>query len=693
MVRNVIGISSLALICAIGTPAWAGKEQRPASGALRAPAYVAPVIPVAAPAYTAPEQPVYYAPQQTPSPLGAPAATNFSAPASASSYLDATPPPVPDPIPIAPVYRPAQYPVAPAPVPDYEQVAEVPRRPRPGEALPENQPAGDDPRSRQGVPPPADLPRTYQDMQRYMDNRAADMVPVPDRWRILEGLGIKGTWLDPYNNNVLKGDKPVFGKDWFVQLNVISDTVVEPRAFPVPVGVATTKSSANNDPFGDPDQIVFNQNLITNFTLIKGDTAFKPPDIEVRITPVFNYNYASVEEFGLLRRDPSKGDTRSDNHIGLQELFVDYHLRNVSDRYDFDSIRVGIQPFTADFRGFLFQDNQLGIRLFGTRNNNIFQYNLAWFRRLEKDTNSGLNDVGEEMRDDDVFFANVFYQDFPVLGFVSQASVAYNRNRETDTFYDSNGFQNRPALIGMQRPREYDVGYFGYNGDGHIGRLNLTASAYYAFGNEDSSIFINDESDIRAFFMAAEPSIDYSWVRLRASLLYASGDKDPFDDKSEGYSAIFENPQFAGADTSFWIRQNIPLIGGGGVTLSPRNGVLPDLRSSKEHGQSNFVNPGLTLLGVGTDFDVLPELRISTNFNKLDFNEMASIEALRGQGGMDTSIGYDLSTSLIFRPLMTQNIVFRLSYAGLVADDGFKSLYNTQGDYFYTLLGNLTLAY
>ena len=71
-----------------------------------------------------------------------------------------------------------------------------------------------------------------------------------------------------------------------------------------------------------------------------------------------------------------------------------------SDRYDFDSVRVGIQPFQADFRGFLFNDNQLGIRLFGNRDNNRFQYNLAAFWRLEKDTNSGLNDVDQRPRDD-----------------------------------------------------------------------------------------------------------------------------------------------------------------------------------------------------------------------------------------------------------------------------------------------------
>lgn len=575
-----------------------------------------------------------------------------------------------------------------------DKLAQARRRPGDGggDVLDGAAPDDADARAREGIAPPSGLPRTFQDLMRYLDNREVDLVPIPDRWRLLEGLGIKGKWYDPYNNNVLKGDKPIFD-DWFVLLNVISDTIYEPRAFPVPLGIATTKRRDRNDLFGDPDQVVFNQNLITNLTLIKGNTAYKPPDWEFRLTPVFNYNYVKVEELGILKRAPDRGTDRSDKHIGLQEAFVDYHIRNVSDRYDFDSIRVGIQPFNADFRGFLFQDNQFGVRFFGTRNNNIFQYNLAWIRRLEKDTNSGLNDIGEDSREDDTFLANLYYQDFPVLGFVSQATVAYNRNREESFFFDDNDFIQRPASLGLERPREYDVTYLGYNGDGHFGRLNLSVSAYYALGEERGSTFTDEDSDIRAYFLAAEPSIDYSWVRLRGSALYASGDDDPFDDRSEGFSAIFENPQFAGADTSFWIRQNIPLIGGGGVTLSQRNGLIADLRSSKEHGQSNFVNPGIRLLGVGTDFDVLPQLRISTNFNRLDFNEPDVLETVRNQGDIDTGIGWDLSASAIYRPLMSQNIVFRLSYAGLIADDGFKALYQTDDEHFYTILANLTLAY
>ncbi|MEO8103334.1 MAG: hypothetical protein ABI790_12465, partial [Betaproteobacteria bacterium] len=33
-------------------------------------------------------------------------------------------------------------------------------------------------------------------------------VSVPDRWRIMDTLGFKFPWYDPYNHNVYKGDKP-----------------------------------------------------------------------------------------------------------------------------------------------------------------------------------------------------------------------------------------------------------------------------------------------------------------------------------------------------------------------------------------------------------------------------------------------------------------------------------------------------
>lgn len=516
-------------------------------------------------------------------------------------------------------------------------------------------------------------------------------VPLPDRWRIVEAIGYTENVFDPYNRNVLKADRPLYD-DWFFNLGIISDSVIEAREVPTPVGSSTTADAGGIDVFGSADQTAFIQTLLTEFVYYKGDTVFKPPDYEFRLTAAFNYNRVELDEVLGVNANPAKGTDRNDSFIGIQAAFIDKHLRNVSSRYDFDSLRVGIQPFSSDFRGFLFQDNQLGIRLFGTRKNNIFQYNLAWFRRLEKDTNSGLNDLGKSLRDDDVFIANLFWQDMPVRGFTSQATVAYNRNREGDEFFfNKNSFIERPASFGREVPRDYDVYYLGYSGDGHFGRLNVSTSLYYAFGDISRGAFVDSEVDIDAGFAALELSWDINWFRPKLSFLYGSGDDDPFDDKATGFDAIFENPQFAGADTSYWIRQSVPLVGGGRVALSTRNGVLNNLRSSKEQGQSNFTNPGVLLAGIGADMDITPQLRWSLNLNHLWFAETAVLEAARNQAPISDEIGYDLSTSLIYRPLMSQNIVLRASYAHLVPSDGFADLFpDEDGGYF---LLNLVLAY
>lgn len=523
-----------------------------------------------------------------------------------------------------------------------------------------------------------------------------ETIPIPDRWRLIENVGVNERWWDPYSQNTLKGDRPIFGGDWFINLSLISDTIYEPRSFPTPTSPAT---SARVGQFSQVSQNVFATTLIPSISLIKGNTAYKPPDWEFRLTPVLNYNRAAAPEERLLRIDAFDGKVRTDQFIGLQEGFVDYHIRNVSDRYDFDSVRVGIQPFQSDFRGFLFQDAQLGVRVFGNRNNNLWQYNLAGIWRVEKDTNSGLNDVTKELRDDWVLQANLYRQDFPFLGFTSQATVMWNRNREDDSspYFNRNGFQERPAPIASQRPRGYDVVYLGLNGDGHYGRFNLTTSFYAALGRDQANPFTSqtdkEKADIRAFFFAAEPSIDFSWIRLRGSFLYASGDKDPYDDKETGFDSIFENPQFAGADTSYWMRQAVPLIGGGGLQLSSRNGLLNSLRTSKEQGQSNFINPGLLLIGAGADFDLTPEIRLTANLNHLSFADTSVIEELRMQPLKSKEIGWDASLALIYRPGFIQNIVLRLSGAVLFGGDAFDELFLTDGKTFYSVLANVTLTY
>jgi hypothetical protein len=510
-----------------------------------------------------------------------------------------------------------------------------------------------------------------------------DIIPLPDRWRILDTLGRPENIFDPYNTNTLKGDKPIIGNNWFIDLSAIADSLYEPSRVPLAVAPQASARPGSNNTFGRYGRLFASETDLVSLSLIEGDTAFKPPDFELRLTPAFSYNHLAVGELRVVNANPEKGDLRNENFLGLQEGFVDYHLRNVSEYYDFDALRVGIQPFNADFRGFLFQDQEPGIRLYGNRDDNRWQYNIAYFRRVEKDTDSGLNDLGLAWRRDDVVVLNLYRQDFPVPGFTSQVIYTHEDNGEgNELFYDKDGFLVRPLQIGDDQGYDYYVNYLGYNGDGHIGRLNLTVSNYWAFGDLTHNPLGppgNRGANINAFFAAAEPSVDFDYFRLRLSGLFASGDRHPQGGHATGFDAIFENPQFAGADTSYWIRQSLPFIGGGQVGLNTENGVLADLRSSKGEGQSNFINPGLVLGGIGGDYDILPELRLSGNANYLRFVSTHTLEFLRHQADIPDSIGYDLSVALTYRPLDTQNIVFRLSGAVLLPAPGLKAIYNTAG--------------
>jgi hypothetical protein len=499
---------------------------------------------------------------------------------------------------------------------------------------------------------------------------------LPDRWRVVDALpGYTENLFDPYNRNLLKGDRPI-GGGWFFDLGLVSDSAFQLRDIPAAVGESSTHLAGENDVFGNSHQRAFSQNVATEFVFYQGDTVFLPPQFEFRLTPVFNYNYLSTDELGIVNVDPRRGTDRSDHFVGVEDLFGEARLDVASERFDFDSVRVGIQPFNADFRGFLFQDNQLGVRFFGTRFNNEVQYNVAWFRLLDKDTNSGLNSVTEPLRHDDVFVANVYRQDAPVLGFTSQLTLVYNRDREAGEMrYDRNGFLVIPAALGIEQARDFDVVYLGYNGDGHFGRWNLTTSLYYAIGRDRPGTFVDEQAQVRAGFAAAELSRDFSWVRTRLSLLYATGDEHPKGDTETGFDSIFENPQFAGADTSYWIGQAVPLIGGGGIALSQSNSVLNDLRSSKDEGQSNFANPGTGLAGFGLDFDVLPTLRLSANLNDLYFANAAVLELARAQAGIDRHVGEEASAAATWRPLDTQNIVLRASFAHLVPGAGYRELF------------------
>ncbi|HEX3070202.1 MAG TPA: hypothetical protein VHX14_16670, partial [Thermoanaerobaculia bacterium] len=211
---------------------------------------------------------------------------------------------------------------------------------------------------------------------------------MTDRWRIApppyeldekakaRAIGKRGATLDPYNQNLIKGDLPIFGKDWFFDFTGISDTLAESRTLPTPSGVSAVKPTSITV-FGKDNQNLFNENLIASFDLFQGDTAFKPIMQRFKATLIANLNYVHLRENGLVKPDVRRGTSRTDAQVSLNEFFYERKIKDVSPNYDFISIRVGSQPFNSDFRGFIFNDTNLGVRVFGNFASNRYQYNVA----------------------------------------------------------------------------------------------------------------------------------------------------------------------------------------------------------------------------------------------------------------------------------------------------------------------------
>jgi Carboxypeptidase regulatory-like domain len=509
----------------------------------------------------------------------------------------------------------------------------------------------------------------------------------PDRWLITMpnwdryGIGgeypyVKGSRWDPFNRNKLKGDVPIFGKQTFLNITGISDTFIDGRRLPVPSNISSARPGSS-DFFGKGEQFFLDQTFLFSFDLFHGDTSFRPIDWRIRITPVISLNYLKVRELGIVNVDVRGGTSRFEAHVGLQEAFGELKLHDIGPNYDFVSVRAGIQGFNSDFRGFIFVEEQPGVRIFGNLHSNLWQYNAVYFNLLEKNTNSGLNSMA--LRHQQVIIANLFRQDFLFQGYTAQVSLHYSDDEAT-IHYDDNGFLVRPSPVGavfssgMVRPHSVRAAYVGWTGDGHIGPVNLTHAFYQALGNDTFNAIAARRVTINAQMAALELSVDKDWIRFKGSAFYASGSGDPQHGQARGFDSIDDFPEFAGGIFSLWNRESIRLTGSG-VALTAGDSLLPDLRSSKNEGQANFENPGIFLANLGTDFDITPKLRGFVNVNYLRFERTETLEQILFQAPIRHSIGWDSSVGVRYRPPLTENISITAGAATLVPGQGLKDIY------------------
>jgi hypothetical protein len=503
---------------------------------------------------------------------------------------------------------------------------------------------------------------------------------------------VRGSKWDPFDRNKWKGDVPIIGQQIFLNFTGISDTFLDFRRLPTPSNISTARPGSS-DFFGKGQQFFLDQLFLFSFDLFHGDTSFRPVDWRIRITPAVSLNYLNVQERGIVNADVTKGTTRFDAHIGLQEAFGELKIKDIGPNYDFISVRAGIQGFNSDFRGFLFVEEQPGVRIFGNLDSNRWQYNVAYFNFLEKNTNSGLNSMA--LRNQQVIIANVFRQDFLFQGYTAQLSVHYNKDDAT-IHYDDNGFLVRPSPIGkvfssgVIQPHSIHAAYIGWTGDGHIGPVNLTHAFYQALGDDSFNAIAGKPVTINAQMAALEVSVDRDWFRLKGSLFYASGSANPSSGHARGFDSIDDFPEFAGGIFSLWNRESIRLTGSG-VALNSGNSLLPDLRSSKDEGQANFVNPGIFLANVGANFDITPKLRGFVNVNYLRFERTETLEQILFQAPIRHNIGFDSSIGVRYRPPLTENIAITAGAATLIPGQGLKDIYS--GKLMYTFFTDIRFQF
>jgi hypothetical protein len=545
--------------------------------------------------------------------------------------------------------------------------------------------------------PAAVRPRQDQPREVLPDSGERVFVRIPDRWNIVMpdwdryGIGgdhpyVANRWWDPYNQNAFKGDRPIIGQRTFFAFTGVSDSLAEGRSLPLPSGVSTERPES--DPFfGRGGQGVLVTVVRTSFDLFRGDTAYRPVDWRLRVQPAFSVNFVNTAEQGAVNFDVRRGSNRLASHLGIQEAFGEVKLADLSANYDFISVRAGIQEFSSDFRGFIAVIEAPGVRVFGTLKNSRFEYNAVFFDLLEKETNSGFNEW--KRRRQQVYIANLYIQDFGTLGYTTSFSFHANRDRGA-LHYDHNGLLVRPAPIGLIVSNEVDAYYAGWSGNGHLGRLNLSHAFYQVFGHETTNPIAAQRVDINAQMAAAELSVDKDWLRLKGSFFFASGDDNPADAKARGFDAIVDIPVFAGGPFSIWNRQGLRLPQTGTGLVSPSS-LLPTLRTNKDEGQANFVNPGLLLINGGVDVELTPKLRGFANVSYLRFVHTDSLRALLFQDPIHPAIGFDYGVGVQYRPPLSDNIVVVAGIAALALGRGMQDIYTR--DHLFSSFVNTRLVF
>lgn len=487
--------------------------------------------------------------------------------------------------------------------------------------------------------------------------RPPDVEPEPNRWRVLEpqGIGVKSRnpLYDPYNPNVLKGDYPIYGDKVFLAVTGTLDSIADFRRN---LDFFTT-DRIRNVPFHE--HITIGQLTgILAIEVFHGDTVFKPKDWAFRVTPIIRWRCG----------DKNAIDQGCGEDVRLLETFGEVKLFEIGPTFDATSARLGLQFFTSDFFGFIYNDVQPGARIFSEIARNQFKVNVAAFDRLNKEKLSGLNEF--KRRNNQVGVASLEWDDFILSGFNILPNFVVN--------VDNDG-----SLVGG----ELDAYYVGFTTNGRIGRVNVNSAVYYVFGETAKNTPTKKNQDISAGMVFGQVAYPVSFVTPRVAVAWATGDRNPNGHTANGFDSVFDNVNFGGGQFSYLFGEKIQL---GNTTVFRGNSIFPSLRGGNAVPQ--FVNPGVIALNPGVDLQLTAKTFFEADFNYALFDNTASLEALTKHRPFSAYVGSELNAGIAYQPFLNQQVIVFFGSAVFVPGQGIKDLFGTRTPV-YKALARMVLTF
>jgi len=445
---------------------------------------------------------------------------------------------------------------------------------------------------------------------------------------------------NPYQQNPLKADLPVFGNSGF--LEIFARLNSNSKSF---------RSIGNNV---SSDNVEKN-NIFLGFEIKKDEDFFHPSPFKFRVLG----NFQALNPGALNGGTSQKGT--------LQEAVVTARLFEIGGNFNLSFFEGGVRPFKSDLNGLIFNDTLEEGRIFGELKKNLWRYSVTVGHTLPKDPSSKLVSFNRDLPNtNQIVGAIVVQRDDLIPGW--NAEFSYHANRDT-------------------RAADLSTNYAGVAFFGHVGRFLFQPAAYYAFGTDDQNALTGSREDVKAYLGLLDVRYPMDFVAWRVGVLYTSGDKNPLDGKAEGFDSISDSINVFGGPGSIFVGDQIKLASGGVVVNA--NSAIPNLRGAG--GRSNFVNPGVFVQNVGADFVLTPKVTATANVNHVSFVDMSSVEFATGMTGLPKDAGLEANVGFRWRPFLNENFVVEGAGAYLKPGNALKDLIGK--DSAYSAFLNLLVVY